>query len=237
MRHTMWHLTQRLSPQDSEPLGAHTFEPQHMYTYTLRLPQTDLLNVIENCLCEILLKWRRVDPVTMQRPEMPAHIEETIHGLQLLYAESSTRVSPCATSSLKRQNGCRMRRTITSTPELVALWRSRANDLRTYASCTEAATAYEFAARELETALASKLAVTLSINEAAVRVSRHPDTIRKAISDGKLTNAGRRGKPAVILRDLLERFPVKAVATDSADTYSRGADALFALVGGRGEAA
>lgn len=74
----------------------------------------------------------------------------------------------------------------------------------------------------------------LSIQEAAAHVNRSPETIAKAIRQGAIPNAGRKGKPRVRLGDLIARYPVKHVATGGTRAYDVGADARFLLGARRG---
>jgi hypothetical protein len=119
-------------------------------------------------------------------------------------------------------------------------WRKRAGFLREAANANEAATAYEFAAKELDHWLAEQGDTLLTVRQAAERVARDPETIEKAIRDGRLPQAGKKGAPRVRARDLAARYGAVAltggspVGTARTNRYDVNADArsLLARRGG-----
>ena len=80
-------------------------------------------------------------------------------------------------------------------PELASTWRTRAAELRRVADAEGAARALESAAAELDATLASESDRLLTIREAAALTGRAPETLRKAIREGRIPNAGLRVAP------------------------------------------
>jgi hypothetical protein len=113
---------------------------------------------------------------------------------------------------------------------LPGTWRQRALELRQIADAEGPARALECAAKELEEWLAKQSDQLLSVSQAATRVGRHPDTIRKAISKGRLINLGRRRAPRVRAGDLEVVFTKHEVAPPRATTYDPIADARSLVV-------
>ena len=87
-------------------------------------------------------------------------------------------------------------------PELAATWRTRAAELRRIADAEGAARALESAAADLDATLAAESDRLLTIREAAALSGRAPETLRKAIRQGRIPNAGRAGRPRVRSGDL-----------------------------------
>src|SRR5689334_14174624 len=94
-------------------------------------------------------------------------------------------------------------------PTLAALadaWDAKAATLRQYGAEPQAV-ALERAASELRTALQAAEDEALTIDQAAQESSYSPDHIRHLLADGTLPNAGRRGAPRVLRRDLPRKAP------------------------------
>ena len=92
--------------------------------------------------------------------------------------------------------------------DLPALWRQRADTLRTYGD-PNSARLWEIAAQELEQAWGVFGDETLSLAEAA-RVSGYsPDHLGHLVKDGKIPNAGRSGAPRIRRSDLPQKNPAR----------------------------
>jgi hypothetical protein len=118
--------------------------------------------------------------------------------------------------------------------ELPTSWRALAGDVRRWAAAEGAATAYERAADELESALHAEGDKLVTVAEAAALSGRHPDTIGGAIRDGRLTNHGVKHRPRVRRAELTRVFPPSAIAGDDRSSYDAVADARFLLGTRRG---
>src|SRR2546427_4781620 len=85
--------------------------------------------------------------------------------------------------------------------DLLALWQQRADFLQQYGD-PNSARLWRLAAVELERALETFGAETLTLAEAAKASGYSPDYIRKQIAAGDLPNAGRKNAPRVRRGDL-----------------------------------
>src|SRR5438309_121925 len=90
--------------------------------------------------------------------------------------------------------------------DLIAAWQQRADFLHQFGD-PNSARLWRTAAVELERALASFGAETLTPDEAARLSGYSPDYIRKQIAAGDLTNAGRKNAPRVRRADLKAKPP------------------------------
>ena len=89
----------------------------------------------------------------------------------------------------------------TPVAELPSVWRDQASYLRRM--CADAqAVGLECAADTLEAPLAAEADRLLTATEAAAMTGRKPETIRKAMREGRLRDAGRKGAPRVLAGDL-----------------------------------
>jgi hypothetical protein len=88
--------------------------------------------------------------------------------------------------------------------ELSATWRSRAAELRRYGAEPQAVT-LEAAAAELDASLRQAACTPLTLAEAAEESGYAPRTLRQMVSEGTLPNAGQRGRPRILRRDLPRR--------------------------------
>lgn len=84
--------------------------------------------------------------------------------------------------------------------QLLTRWRDRAEELQPFASA--AAEAFRRAAQELEDALAEQHLQVLSLQEAAAESGYSVDHLAREIREGRIPNAGRKGKPRIRRRDL-----------------------------------
>jgi hypothetical protein len=85
--------------------------------------------------------------------------------------------------------------------DLPALWRERAETLRTYGD-SNASRVWNIAATELERAMELFAAETLSLAEAARECGYTPDYLGRLIKHGKIVNAGRNNAPRIRRQDL-----------------------------------
>jgi hypothetical protein len=85
--------------------------------------------------------------------------------------------------------------------KLPALWRQRADYLQQYGD-PNSARLWMLAAVELERALETLGAETLTLDDAAKVSGYSPDYIRKQIAAGTIPNAGRKNAPRVRRADL-----------------------------------
>jgi hypothetical protein len=85
--------------------------------------------------------------------------------------------------------------------DLPALWRERAETLRTYGDST-CARLWDIAAAELERAMELFAAETLSLTEAARESGYTADHIGSLVKRGKIPNAGRTNAPRIHRHDL-----------------------------------
>lgn len=81
-------------------------------------------------------------------------------------------------------------------------WRAAASELRRYGGESQAMT-LETCAAELEAEERDYLFETLSLEQAALEAGVSYDTMSRRIRNGETPNAGRRGKPLVLRRDIL----------------------------------
>lgn len=118
---------------------------------------------------------------------------------------------------------------------LPAEWRSLASVLRERAAAEGAAIAYERAARELEEWETDSENALLTLAEAAARVGRSSETIRKRIGTAELPNYGKRNAPRVRAADVLRALPLRRLSPRGNATYDLDADvrSLLASRGGR----
>lgn len=84
--------------------------------------------------------------------------------------------------------------------ELLSKWRDRAEELQPFAAA--AAEAFRRAAQELEDALAEQRLAVLSLQEAAAESGYSVDHLSREIREGRIPNAGRKGKPRIRRSDL-----------------------------------
>jgi hypothetical protein len=122
---------------------------------------------------------------------------------------------------------------ISTTSDLPAAWRARANELRRWAN-EGAARAFECAAEELLGALAREGHSLLTIEESARLVGRHRDTIGNALRRGRLTNHGRPRRPRIRKSELVTVYVPSGVAAAKRPAYDAAADARTLLEGRRG---
>lgn len=80
-------------------------------------------------------------------------------------------------------------------------WRATAADLRLYGAVGEA-TALETCAAELERAEREYVVEELTLEQAAVELGLKADTVGRLLRDGKIPNAGGKGRPRVRRCDL-----------------------------------
>jgi hypothetical protein len=111
----------------------------------------------------------------------------------------------------------------TTIPEVLGVWRKRAQDLRKWAAAEGAAAALETAADELEAILATQDGHLLSLQEASRLSGYSEDHLGRLIRERKIPNAGRRYSPKIRRADLPLR--PKAVARPMRDGYDPSADA------------
>lgn len=122
--------------------------------------------------------------------------------------------------------------TMTQVQALPARWRDDAHVLHRRGD-ERGAGLLRTLAGELDEAVRATADQILTLTEAAQRSGRAVDTVRKAVSQARLPNAGRKGKPRVRAGDVERVFPRNRVAASGHRTYDPTADAR-SLLGGRG---
>jgi hypothetical protein len=111
--------------------------------------------------------------------------------------------------------------------ELPAAWRTRANELRLWASAEGAACALERAAADLERALQHRADEVLTLSEAAEVSGYSADHLGRLIRQQKLRSVGRAHSPRVRREDLPQK--PGHVAAPVAGAYDPIADARSLL--------
>ncbi len=86
------------------------------------------------------------------------------------------------------------------TPELAAAWRARAADLAEFSRGSAAA--FRRCADELEASLQVAALDDLTLAEAAQQSGYSVDHLARLVREGRIPNAGRRGKPMIRRSDL-----------------------------------
>ena len=81
-------------------------------------------------------------------------------------------------------------------------WKARAKNLRRWAGASEAATAWETAAAELEAALSGEEEELLDLQAASTVSGYSADHLGRLVRQGRIPNAGRRNAPKIRLSDL-----------------------------------
>lgn len=81
-------------------------------------------------------------------------------------------------------------------------WKARARTLRRWAAADEAATAWEAAATELESALAESGEQLLNLQAAAAESGYSAEHLGRLVRQGRIPNAGRPNAPRIRLCDL-----------------------------------
>lgn len=89
---------------------------------------------------------------------------------------------------------------------LVETWRLRATDLRRYGA-TEAVTTLETCASELASFEIERGLEMLTLSEASQESGFSPATLSRAVTEGRIENAGRDGAPRIRRKDLPRRIP------------------------------
>lgn len=117
--------------------------------------------------------------------------------------------------------------------QLADEWRAKAVLFRSEAGAEGAARALEAAARELVDWISEKSKQLYSLNEVARLVGRTPGTVSRAISQGRLKNYGRKGKPLIRAGDAAMCFSA-GVARRASEHYDAAADARSILLVRRG---
>lgn len=85
--------------------------------------------------------------------------------------------------------------------DLPAVWRDRAETLRTYGD-PNSARLWDIAATELEQSMKLLAGETLSLRDAARESGFTADHLGALVKDGKIPNAGRKGAPRIRRQDL-----------------------------------
>lgn len=106
---------------------------------------------------------------------------------------------------------------------LIVRWRELAETLKAE-GCTEVAAARERCATELETCLHTIDSTALSVEQAAMESGYNADYLRRLLRDNPALNAGRKGKPAILRRDL-PRKPARQLVGNRRRPYDIDADA------------
>lgn len=100
---------------------------------------------------------------------------------------------------------------------LPARWRAEAARLRVYGAEPQAVT-LETCARELEEAHRAAALECLTLERAAEETGMSYSALEKAVREGRLPNAGRKGKPLLLRKDLPRKAPrLPAGGPDLAD--------------------
>jgi hypothetical protein len=108
-----------------------------------------------------------------------------------------------------------------TTSELPALWRARADDIGRFAPA--AGEAFRECAAELAAALVAAESELLTLEQGAKESGYTTDHLRHMLTDGRIKNAGARGRPRIRRGDL----PKKAGAGDAPDApYDPTQDAI-----------
>lgn len=105
--------------------------------------------------------------------------------------------------------------------EYPAELRRRAECMRSWGGPEEIARVYEIVARELDEALRVHGDTPLTLAEAARESGYSEDHLRHLVADGKIPNAGQKGRPRIRRRDL----PRKPATVPTVTTYDPDADA------------
>lgn len=92
--------------------------------------------------------------------------------------------------------------TMTHLDNLITRWRSEASFIRSRYNDEPRARVCEVCADELEEAIREAAGQPLTLAQAAHMSGYSKDHISRLIRDGKITNAGRKGSPRVLVRDL-----------------------------------
>lgn len=98
--------------------------------------------------------------------------------------------------------------------------------MRSWGGPEEIARVYEIVARELDEALRVHGDTPLTLAEAARESGYSEDHLRHLVAEGKIPNAGQKGRPRIRRRDL----PRKPATVPTVTTYDPDADAA-ALAG------
>jgi hypothetical protein len=106
---------------------------------------------------------------------------------------------------------------------LIVQWRELAEILKAE-GCSEVAAARERCATELETCLHTLDSQALSVERAAMESGYNADYLRRLLRDKPALNAGRKGKPAILRRDL-PRKPTRQLVGSKRRPYDIDADA------------
>jgi hypothetical protein len=109
---------------------------------------------------------------------------------------------------------------------LVTAWKKEAGLLRARYGLDALASICETHASELSQAIARHDAEHLTLKDASALSGYSTSHLRALISDGTLTNAGRKGSPRLLRGELPRKAPVSAPA--GRDRQSRGFDAAAA---------
>lgn len=124
---------------------------------------------------------------------------------------------------------------LTTAGELPALWRLRAAELRRFGADAQATTA-EALAEELTVALSLQDDEALNLTDAARESGYNVDSLGKLVRDGKIPNAGRRGAPRILRRDLPHKVPSSSHPHDDSQlSRSQVAEAVITRFDTRGE--
>ena len=94
--------------------------------------------------------------------------------------------------------------------ELPARWRESAEDLEGFGA-RDQAQAVRRCALELEESIRVAATEVLTLKEAAAETRYSKDHLRQLVASGKIPNAGERGRPRVLRRDLPAPKPVPQV--------------------------
>lgn len=115
-----------------------------------------------------------------------------------------------------------------SLASLADRWEETAGALRAYGAAPQAECLARVA-RELREALEAAAGETLTLAEAAIESGVPAETLRKAVAQGRIPNAGRKGAPRIRRADL----PRRPRAISAGGAYDVNADALRIVAGGR----
>lgn len=109
--------------------------------------------------------------------------------------------------------------------EYAAELRRRAECLRSWGGSEDVARIYEIIADELVELVRVHADTPLTLQEAAKESGYSEDHLRHLVAEGKITNAGQKGRPRIRRRDL----PRKPATVPTVTTYDPDADAAALL--------
>lgn len=112
--------------------------------------------------------------------------------------------------------------------ELLSTWRAEADVLRSYGD-DRGADLVEHLAVRLETALRKAQHEELTLDQAAQASGYSKRRLRELVAEGKVPNAGEKGRPRILRADL----PKKPGREKPTGEYNAAADARRILTGGR----